>query len=169
MTLFRQMALLISVLMLLLLGTVIAITFDNATDTIEEQLYEDAKNTASSLSLSLGTVGADETIMSTMINANFDSGHYTRITLKDMQDQLTYERLSGESDQGVPQWFIALIPITIPVASAQVSAGWSPIGILEVQSNSTYAYIQLYSQLTKMFALFLILAVIGLGLLGFGN
>lgn len=167
MTLFKQMALLISILMILLLGTVIAITFSNETESIEEQLYEDAKNTATSLSLSLGTAGADETIMSTMINANFDSGHYTRITLNSISKQLIYERIREQSDRDVPQWFISLIPITIPVASSQVSAGWSPIGILEVQSDSTYAYILLYSQLTKMFALFLILALIGLGLLSF--
>lgn len=167
MTLFRQMALLISLLMTLLLGTVITITFNNAIEAIEEQLYEDAKNTASSLSLSLGTAGADETIMSTMINANFDSGHYTRIALNGISKQLIYERISEQSDENVPQWFIALVPVSIPVASAQVSSGWSPIGVLEVQSDSTYAYILLYSQLTKLFALFAILSVIGLGLLSF--
>ncbi len=167
MTLFKQMALLTSMLLLLLLGTVIVVTFSNATGALEKQFYEDAQNTASSLSLSLGSVSSNETDMSTMINANFDSGHYTRIALYDMDNILIYERIGEHKDHHTPEWFTNIIPITIPVASVQVSAGWSPIGVLQVQSDSTYAYASLYSQLIRLSILFLILAAIGLTLLYF--
>ncbi len=167
MTLFKQMALLTSMLLLLLLGIVIAVTFSNATGALEEQLYEDAQNTASSLSLSLGSASGNESDMSTMINANFDSGHYTRIALYDMDNMMIYERIGEDTDHQTPEWFIHIIPITLPVASVQVSAGWSPIGVLQVQSDSSYAYASLYSQLIRLSVLFFILAAIGLTLLYF--
>jgi len=162
MTLFKQIALLVSLLLLLLLGTVLVLDFTNTTASLKEQLYEDAKNTASSLSLSMGTAGGDESIMSTMINANFDSGHYRRISLYDMEEKLIFERLSEQSVADVPEWFMERVSIQIPVATAQVSAGWSPVGILTVQSDSAYAYEYLYSSLIGLLALFGTLAVVGL-------
>ncbi len=165
MTLFKQIALLVSLLLLLLLGTVLVLNFTNTTASVQEQLYEDAKNTASSLSLSMGTAGGDESIMSTMINANFDSGHYQRIALYGIEEELIYERMIEERRSEVPEWFVNMITIDIPTATAQVSAGWSPVGILTVQSDSAYAYVLLYNSLISLLALFGTLFVIGLGLL----
>ncbi|MDX1295335.1 MAG: LapD/MoxY N-terminal periplasmic domain-containing protein, partial [Sulfurimonadaceae bacterium] len=165
MTLFKQIALLVSLLLLLLLGTVLILNFTNTTASVQEQLYEDAKNTASSLSLSMGTAGGDESIMSTMINANFDSGHYQRIALYDMEENLVYERLIEQRQSVVPEWFLNAVKIDIPMATAQVSSGWSPIGILTVQSDSAYAYVLLYNTLISLLLLFGTLFVVGLGLL----
>lgn len=165
MTLYKQMAIITSILMLLLLGTVIIVTFSNTIDATQKQLYEDAQNTASSLSLSLGSAEGSESMMSTMINANFDTGHYTRIILYDMRKKIVYEKIGEQIDHGVPEWFITLIPFKAPKASAQVSSGWKPIGVLKVQSDSTYAYHALYTQLVRLVILFIILALIGLSLL----
>ena len=162
MTLFKQIALLVSLLLLLLLGTVLVLNFTNTTASVQEQLYEDAKNTASSLSLSLGTAGGDESIMSTMINANFDSGHYKRIALYDMDEQLVYERTVERPVTEVPAWFLSWVTIDIPVATAQVSSGWSPIGILTVQSDNVYAYVLLYNSLIGLLVLFGTLFAVGL-------
>ena len=165
MTLFKQIALLVSLLLLLLLSTVLVLNFTNTTASVQEQLYEDAKNTASSLSLSLGTAGGDESIMSTMINANFDSGHYKRIALYDMEEQLVYERTIERPVTEVPAWFLSRVTIDIPVATAQVSSGWSPIGILIVQSDNAYAYVMLYNSLIALLVLFGTLFAVGLGVL----
>lgn len=165
MTLYRQMSMITTTLMVLLLGTVIAVTFSHTIETLETQLYEDAQNTASSLSLSLGSTDGSESVMSTMINANFDTGHYARIILYDMEKKIVYERIGEEVDHGVPEWFKALITIKIPKASAQVSSGWTPIGVLKVQSDSSYAYGALYTQLFRLIILFVLLVIIGLGML----
>ncbi len=165
MSLFKQIAIIVSILLLTLLGTVLAINFSNANDSLQEQLYEDAKNTATSLSLSLGTAGGDDSIMATMINANFDSGHYRRIALYDMEEKLVYERTVERPFTEVPQWFLRAVTINIPVATAQVSSGWSPIGILSVQSDNAYAYVMLYDSLIDLLLLFGALFVIGLGIL----
>jgi predicted signal transduction protein with EAL and GGDEF domain len=165
MTLFKQIALLVTLLMALLLSTVLGMNFSGTIASVEEQLYEDAQNTATSLSLSLGTAKGDTSIMGTMINANFDSGHYRRIALYDMEENLIYERLPENRSSSIPAWFSDAITIESPVATAQVSAGWSPVGILVVQSDSANAYEQLYATFTGLITLFAILSVVGLALL----
>ncbi len=162
MTLFKQIALLISIFLLIILTTIMILNFNTASKSIQDGLYEDAKNTASSLSLSLATAGGDISIIETMINANFDSGNYQRISIIDMQEALLYERSSEIQEILVPAWFVSIVPIEAPVASANVSAGWNPIGILNVQSDPAHAYVQLYATLQNLIVSFVILALLAL-------
>ncbi|MEA2111359.1 MAG: LapD/MoxY N-terminal periplasmic domain-containing protein [Campylobacterota bacterium] len=163
MTLFKQIAILTSLFLSIILITVLFLNFKSANAQMQEQLYNDAKNTATSLSLTLGTAMGDATVMDTMINANFDSGHYMQITLLDIEDNILYDRIAEEKNPDVPEWFVNAVPINIPIASAQVSSGWSPIGILHVQSDNTHAYVQLYDTLINLLIWFSIIASISLG------
>lgn len=162
MTLFKQIALMLSLFLLAILTTVLLLNFQSANEAVQEQLYEDAKNTATSLSLTLGNALGNESMMSTMINANFDSGHYERISLMSMDKRLIFQRVNETTELDVPLWFSNLVPIEAPVALAQVSSGWSPIALLEVQSDSTHAYIQLYGILQDLLISFAIIAFIAL-------
>ncbi len=165
MTLFKQIALLISTVLLLILLSIMLLNFQNANRAVQEQLYEDAKNTASSLSLTLGTAQGDEGMMETMINANFDSGHYIRITLLDLNGTLRYERVIEQSRPDVPEWFATWVPISVPVASAQVSSLWNPIALLHVQSDPAHAYIQLFDTARDLLFTFAVIATISLVIL----
>ncbi|MEN8302948.1 MAG: LapD/MoxY N-terminal periplasmic domain-containing protein, partial [Campylobacterota bacterium] len=165
MTLFKQIALILSILLITILTTVLNLNFQSANESVQDRLYEDAKNTASSLSLSLGSANGDISMMSTMINANFDSGTYSFISLIDVDDVLIYERKSESEQLDVPEWFSNIINIEAPIASANVSAGWSQVGILNVQSDVGYAYRQLYSILKSLLVSFGIIAVVGLVIL----
>lgn len=89
MTLFRQIAILLSIFLVILLATVLTLNFQSSSKTAQERLYEDAKNTSSSLALSLGSANGDLAMMATMINANFDSGNYSRIVLFDVEGGLS--------------------------------------------------------------------------------
>jgi diguanylate cyclase (GGDEF)-like protein len=165
MTLFKQIALLLSLFLLAILGTVLTLNFMSANDSVSERLYEDAKNTASSLSLSLGGANGDVSMMSTMINANFDSGNYLTISLTDVDNAVLYERKLESKSANVPQWFLNAVKLEAPVAAANVSAGWSQVGILRVQSDVAYAYTQLYTILKNLLISFGILAAVGLTIL----
>ncbi|MFA6196127.1 MAG: LapD/MoxY N-terminal periplasmic domain-containing protein [Sulfurimonas sp.] len=165
MTLFKQIALMLSLFLLIILTTVLTLNFKSANASVQDRLYEDAKNTATSLSLSLGTAGGDESIMSTMINANFDSGNYLYISLVDVENVVLYERKAESQQIDVPRWFLNAVTIQAPVASANVSAGWSQVGILNVQSDVTYAYKQLYTILIGLLISFSIIAFIALVIL----
>lgn len=162
MTLFKQIALMLSTFLVIILMTVLVLNFKSANESVQDRLYTDAKNTASSLSLSLGTAQGDLSMMSTMINASFDSGYYHYITLLDIEDNVIYKREIEQKILDVPEWFINTINIKAPVASANVSAGWSQVGILKVQSDAAYAYKQLYSILIGLLISFSIIAFIGL-------
>ena len=165
MTLFKQIAILLSLFLLILLGTVLTLNFKSANESVSQRLYEDAKNTASSLSLSLGGANGDISMMSTMINANFDGGNYLLISLVDVDNDILYERVLENSYANVPAWFLELIILEAPIASANVSAGWNQVGILHVQSDLSYAYAELYTIFKNLFISFSILAVIALTLL----
>ncbi|MDO8454392.1 MAG: LapD/MoxY N-terminal periplasmic domain-containing protein, partial [Sulfurimonas sp.] len=165
MTLFKQIALMLSIFLLIILGTVFTLNFKSANTSVQERLYEDAKNTATSLSLSLGTAAGDISVMSTMINANFDSGNYLYISLVDVDNVILYERKSENQRITVPEWFLKVVKIHAPVASANVSAGWNQVGILNVQSDVGYAYKQLYTILMSLLLSFSIIAIIALTIL----
>lgn len=165
MTLYKQTALLLSLFLLTILTTVLVLNFQSVNRGVEERLYEDAKNTATSLSLSLGGANGDLSIMSTMINANFDSGNYRKIALVDVENNPLYERVVESDIVVVPEWFTKMVTLRAPVAFANVSAGWSQVGILHVQSDSTYAYKQLYSILMDLLISFAIIAALSLAVL----
>ncbi len=162
MTLFKQIALILSILLITILTTVLNLNFQAANTSVEDRLYEDAKNTASSLSLSLGSANGDISMMSTMINANFDSGTYSFISLVDVDSNLLYERKTESEHLDVPEWFLTLTNIEAPIASANVSAGWSQVGILNVQSDVSYAHKHLYSILKSLLISFSIITLLGL-------
>lgn len=162
MTLFKQIALMLSLFLLIILTTVLILNFQSANKGAQERLYDDAKNTATSLSLSLGGTNGELSMMSTMINANFDSGNYRNITLLDVEQNTLYERKNESDIKVVPTWFKKLINLKAPVAYANVSNGWNQVGILHVQSDATYAYKQLYVILIDLLVSFAVIAIISL-------
>ncbi|MDF1874283.1 EAL domain-containing protein [Sulfurimonas sp. SAG-AH-194-I05] len=162
MTLFKQIAVLFSIFLTLLLLIVLALNFQSASKSVNERLFEDAVNTATSLSLSLGSAKGDISMMSIMIDANFDSGHYSKISLLDMDGALLHERKNYQDTLDVPQWFLEAINREAPMASANVSSGWNPVGILNVQSDISYANIQLYTILKDLFISFTLLGTLAL-------
>lgn len=162
MTLFKQIALMLSIFLLIILATVLTLNFQSANKSVQDRLYEDAKNTATSLSLSLGGANGDISMMSTMINANFDSGHYISITLVDVDNNTLYKREIESEITDIPKWFLNFVSIEAPTALANVSAGWSQVGILSVQSDTAYSYKQLYSIFKGLLISFAVIATIGL-------
>jgi len=165
MTLFKQITIILSLFLLIILSIVMVLNFQSANKSVQERLYQDAKNTASSLSLSLGTANGDISTISTMINANFDSGTYAHISLIDVDNKIIYERKREGEQIKAPQWFINFLHINAPLAVANVSAGWTQIGVLKIQSDASYAYTELYTIFKNLVISFVILAFITLILL----
>ncbi|MDA3947574.1 MAG: EAL domain-containing protein [Helicobacteraceae bacterium] len=145
MTLFKQLGLLLSLFLLTILSTVMLLEFNATIKNTKHQLYRDAQNTAASLSLSLASAKGDETLLATMINANFDTGHYRLILLEDMNGSVIFDRLQDVCKLNVPEWFVKLVDIEVPRASAPVSSGWMVIGELSVESDASQSYLILYN------------------------
>ncbi|MFA6759770.1 MAG: LapD/MoxY N-terminal periplasmic domain-containing protein [Sulfuricurvum sp.] len=162
MTLFRQFALMLFTLISAMLFVVSLLNFASARDSAKDRLYDDAKNSATTLSLSLGSVKGDVGAMSVMINANFDSGNYELIRLVDVDGKILSQKLDESKDSSTPLWFSSLVDIKAPHAFANVSSGWIQVGILEVVSNASSIEQELYKnfkEITLFFALTLSLSL----------
>lgn len=146
MSLSKQMIIFVtSILLVVLLGTFV-LNFNNTKSFLINQLESHAQDTATSLGLSLSSVADPEepSSMETMINAVFDRGYYSHITLYDVDDNVLYQRKNPNKIEGIPSWFIDLIPIQAPSADSLIQSGWIPVGKMVVQSHPGYAYIELW-------------------------
>ncbi len=158
MSLFKQLSLMLTLFLAVILTSVMVLNFKTSTVFVQNQLYTEAKNTSHSLGLSLAHVAdpQDTSTMKTMIDAIFDSGYYEVIRLKDMEGKIIYERKIDVKVHNVPQWFIQGIDIQNKTAFSDIMMGWSRFGTLEVRGHTGNAYQQLYSaliDLVKIFAL----------------
>ncbi len=144
MTLFRQIQLLITSILIIMLATVLKINFDNTKEFIRNQMYSNAKNTANSMSLSLSPFTADKAMMATMINAMYDGGYFEEIILTGMDGKEIYKVSQKPKIEGVPAFFVNLVNLETPAAEAQVSNGWNIAGTLTVKGHPGLSYIQLW-------------------------
>ncbi len=163
MTLFKQIIIILSVLLAIIFASVMWLNFNNSKTYIQQQAYTDALHTANSLGLAISTVASPNDISTaeTMINSVFDSGYYEKIILTDMNKKVLVLKKEKISVKGVPSWFIDNINLTSPVASSQIMLGWKPYGILSVQLNSGYAYMQMWTIFKDILLIFIIISFIG--------
>ncbi|NPA73871.1 MAG: diguanylate cyclase, partial [Epsilonproteobacteria bacterium] len=171
MTLFRQIAILFSIFIILVISSVMYLNFKSANDFIQNQLYTTSQDTATSLGLSLSMVipeDNDLSTMQTMINAIFDRGYYESIILYDTKGKVLIENKNKLKVKGVPQWFIDKVKLNVPIAKSQVMAGWMPYGTIAVKVHSGLAYQQLWKifiDILRTFAILVSLALLALYIL----
>ncbi len=163
MTLFKQMIIILSILLTIMFGSVMWFNFNSSKAYVSEQAYTDALHTANSLGLAISTVASksDVSTAETMINSVFDSGYYEKIVLTDMDGKVLVSKKQKVIVAGVPGWFINAIKIIPPVAKSQIMLGWTPYGILSVQLNSGLAYMQLWTIFKDLLSVFVIVLLIG--------
>jgi len=171
MTLFKQIAIIFSVFIVLIIGSVMYLNFNSANQFIQNQLYTTSEDTATSLGLSLSmnipTKDGDLSTMQTMVNAIFDRGYYESILLKDMDGKTLIENKNILKVKNIPDWFINNVDIKVPTAQTQISAGWIPYGILSIKLHSGYAYTQLWNTFIDILQTFAVLVSIVLLILYF--
>lgn len=161
MTLFRQIASIFSMFIILIISAVLYLNFNSANQFIQNQLYTTSEDTATSLGLSLSmnipSKEEDLSTMETMVNAIFDRGYYESITLKDMDGNILIQNKNKLKVKSIPDWFINGVDLKIPTAQSQISAGWIPYGVLSVKLHSGHAYMQLWNIFTEILETFTIL------------
>jgi len=170
MTLYRQLVLFTLVLFLILFtGTWLAKLQSTRTFLID-QLESHAQDTATSLGLSISqyNIEDDVTVIETMVNAVFDRGYYRTVKYSDVQGNVLIERVLDVTIENVPQWFIRLIQLNTPEASANVMEGWRQAGTVYVKSHPGYAYKTLWENVVRMTLWFLVSGIVVLVIGGFG-
>lgn len=164
MTLFRQIALLISAIFLALLVTIAWNEFQQSSRYLQGQQQTTAQDMATTLGITLANTAYsdDPAAIETLFNAVFDSGYYSRIELVSPQGSVIETKEQEIVIRDVPRWFVNLVQLQGSTGSTQVMKGWVPFGTLSITMHPGYVYAQLYSNLEGMLIWFLALAAGGL-------
>ncbi|WP_297440268.1 diguanylate cyclase [Sulfurimonas sp.] len=186
MTLFKQMALAVSILILTILGAVMMQNYQSAKKDMVEALYQTTVNNISTLSNKLsqnaniptlmrevinsqvGTTETDKTpaIIKSIIDAEFDSGYYKLIEFK--TDHYDYKQIDMSPPEGVPSWFINFANIELKPVVGEVNSGWTQLGTLTVQADANIIYKALYRtfiNLLYLFSLFSAISILAINIL----
>lgn len=142
MTLYRQLLIFTLILFFLLFAGTWAAKLQSTRTFLLDQLESHAQDTATSLGLSISPHMEQNDIpaIETMFNAVFDRGYYRAIRLTNIDNKVVIDRTLEVAIEGVPEWFIHLVPLTTPKATAIVLAGWRQAGEVLVESHPGYAY-----------------------------
>ena len=170
MTLYRQLVIFTLVLFLVLFtGTWLA-KLDSTRSFLVDQLESHAQDTATSLGVSISQYSIDNDMpaIESMINAVFDRGYYRIVRYMDTKGNILIDRELDVTIENVPQWFIRLVSLKTPEASANVMAGWHQAGSIYVKSHPGYAYKTLWENVVHMSAWFLACGIFVLIAGGFG-
>ena len=169
MTLFKQIASIFSIFIILIIGSVMYLNFNSSNQFIQNQLYTTAEDTATSLGLSLSMNipedSKDLSTMETMINAIFDRGYYQSIVLQDMDGKVLIENKNDFKVKNIPDWFLHNVKLQVPTAKTQISSGWIPYGVLSIKLHTGHAYVQLWNIFREILTTFAILVLLVLGIL----
>jgi len=165
MTLFKQMALAVSAIIIIMLGAVMYINYESAKKDMITSLYETTVNNISTLTNNLANAGDDEALLTTIIDSSFDSGYYKLISFTSNDGTFTYAQEDNDSIEEVPDWFIKNTHIELQKITADISSGWSIIGEVVILGDPAIVYKALYKMFIKLLYLFVIFVTLSLILL----
>lgn len=166
MTLFKQMALAVSLIIVIMLGAVMAINYQSAKQDMIKSLYETTVNNISTLTSNLADASEDSALLISTIDAEFDSGYYRMIDFKSNDGKSDYKKVDNDPIEGVPLWFINFTGIKLESVSADVSSGWDMIGVVYVAGDIGIVYKALYKMFINLIYIFIVSVAIALGVLG---
>ena len=152
MTLYRQLIIFTLCLFFLLFTGSWLAKFESTRSFLINQLESHAQDTATSLGLSISSRdgAGDMATVEGMVNAVFDRGYYESIRLTDTNNKTVLERKLKVTIENVPQWFISLVPLKTPEATANTMSGWRRTGTVQVKSHPGYAYHTLWEDAVRM-------------------
>lgn len=168
MSLNKQIGIVVSLLLLLLLGGVLGVYFIKSKTYFESELANDANKAAKTLHDSIIPIIEDENQIRSIIDKIMATGSYQSIELINMNANKTIYRKTKSTDIGeIPEWFVELFPINAPIAEELIEADHNLFRKLRVQADKSAVYQQLYELFFYTISLFVIFGIIGLLLLNF--
>ncbi len=146
MTLQRQLITSIIVIFLVAFAGTLAISIYNARSSLIQQQETYSQNVATALGITLSNAVKqdDKATQLALIQASFDRGYYQKIQLTNIQGKVLIKRQSKLKVQGVPHWFIKLIPINLKPGKANIMSGWQQLGTITVTGHPGYVYHELW-------------------------
>ncbi|MEA3498605.1 MAG: SiaB family protein kinase [Campylobacterota bacterium] len=162
MTLFKQMAIAISFIIVILLASVMAINYQSSKKDMIQNLYETTVNNISTLTSKLAEAGEENAMIITTVDSEFDSGYYKMIDFKSTDGTNDYLQIDNEPVEGIPTWFINFTDIKLEPVTADVSSGWTILGTVTVAGDTGVVYKALYKMFLNLSFLFALSVAISL-------
>ena len=169
MTLFKQIALLVSLVFLIFVLVTTLGDFRRSSEYLEGQLQTSAQDIATTLGISISNsgIGSDRAALGALFNSVFDSGYYTKIELVDSAGELIHKKEQSVEIRSVPAWFVSMVPLKEATGTSQIMQGWVPLGTLSITVHPGFTYVSLYHNLRETLVWVIGLFVIGMVLLWF--
>jgi diguanylate cyclase (GGDEF)-like protein len=127
----------------------------------QTQLSAHAQDTATSLAVAINAAlrEKDTLLLETTVQAVFDSGYYKHVSVRDTSGFKIIEKELPSTNGNVPSWLPQFITLNPPLRTALVTSGWKQAGTVEVSSQPSFAYQELWL-LMKDATIWLALAII---------
>ncbi|MCL7938874.1 EAL domain-containing protein [Halomonas sp. ATCH28] len=162
MSLIKQIWLTIVVLLLLVFGSSLFIGVSSSRAYIEQEVRIKNADNANALALTMSQMPKDPVTLELLVAAQFDTGHYRQVELRDPQGEIIEQRRAGEAIEDVPAWFVDLVRFEIPPGQAVVQDGWRQFGILTLESQHSFAYRSLWRSSLELVGWFALAAALSL-------
>ncbi|WP_416137007.1 EAL domain-containing protein [Halomonas sp. HK25] len=164
MSLIKQLWLTIVVLLLLAFGGSLFIGVTSSRHYMQQEVQIKNADNANALALTMSHLDKDPVTIGLLMAAQFDTGHYRLIELRDPAGQVIDLRESGETVVGPPGWFVDLVRFEVPPGHAVVQDGWNQYGTLAVATHHSFAYRSLWRSTLELLGWFVLAGVISLAL-----
>ncbi|WP_447529278.1 EAL domain-containing protein [Vreelandella sp. TE19] len=162
MSLIKQLWLAIIGLLLLSFIGSLAISITTSRGYIEQEISIKNEDNATALALSMSQLDKDIVTLELLISAQFDTGYYQQIVLRDTAGDVLIERAANAYQGGVPGWFRALVRFDIPPGQATIQDGWRQFGTLTLESQYSFAYAALWKSFLELAGWFIAAGVASL-------
>ncbi|MFO7646589.1 MULTISPECIES: EAL domain-containing protein [Halomonas] len=162
MSLIKQLWLTIVVLLLLAFGGSLFIGVSTSRHYIEQEVQIKNADNANALALSMSQLDKDPVTIGLLMAAQFDTGHYRLIELRDPEGEIIDLREGSERVEDVPGWFVDLVRFEVPPGRAVIQDGWRQYGTLALQSQHSFAYQSLWQSTLALLGWFALAGAISL-------
>ena len=162
MTLFKQMAIAVSIIIITLLTSIMIVNYQSSKNDMLANLYETTVNNISTLSSKIASQGDEPASIMTTIDSEFDSGYYKMIDFKSNDGKSNYKQIDNDPVEGVPLWFIEFTNIKLENVTSDVSSGWNILGTVTVIGDEGIIYKGLYKMFVNLSYLFAVSVTLSL-------
>jgi len=165
MSLFRRLWLTVAFTTLVAFAGSFVVSMLTARHYLEQQLYAHSTDTAAALALTMSQQAKDEATTELLVSALFDSGHFRKVSYRNVQGKVVVERVNELRIDNVPAFFAAVFPIEAREGEALVSDGWQQAGKVVILADVRFAYAALWSGALRLL-LWIVAAGVLTGILG---
>ncbi|MEZ0287776.1 MAG: EAL domain-containing protein [Methylophilus sp.] len=144
MSLIKQIRIAISVIILMVAAGCLFLGVYDDHRFMAEQLQKKNNDNANGLAITLSNIQKDNVTVELIISAQFDMGHYRRIAIISPDNKTMIERVNRDPHSIAPAWFQSLFSVNIQPGIANIQSGWQQYGTLELESEPSLAYDQLW-------------------------